>query len=109
MVDESIERSVKTYLIKLEEAGCKECIAVVFGSQISGNADSWSDIDLLVVSPMFDREIKRSDINLLWRIAAETDSRIEPVPVGALQYATDDGNAIIEIARRSGHIIKPAA
>jgi len=109
MVDGSIERSVKNYLKKLEEAGYGECYAVVYGSQTTGSADTWSDIDLLVVSPLFDREIKRSDVNMLWRIAAETDSRIEPVPVGKIQYATDDGNAIIEIARRSGYIIKPAA
>ncbi len=109
MVDGSVEKSVKNYLKKLEEAGYGECYAVVYGSQATGSADSWSDIDILVVSPLFDREIKRGDINTLWRIAAETDSRIEPVPVGELQYAVDDGNALIELARRGGHIIKPAA
>jgi hypothetical protein len=45
----------------------------------------------------------------LWRIAAATDSRIEPVPAGKIQFETDDENAIIEIARRTGYIINPAA
>jgi predicted nucleotidyltransferase len=77
----------------------------VFGSQVTGRADVWSDIDLLVVSPKFDGKRKRDDINLLWRIAARTDSRIEPIPVGEQQYETDDSSAIIEIARREGQRI----
>jgi len=41
----------------------------------------------------------------LWRIAARTDSRIEPIPVGERQYQEDDSSAIIEIARREGQMI----
>ena len=37
-------------------------------------------------------------MNLLWHIAARTDSRIEPIAVGERQYETDDSSAIIEIA-----------
>ena len=51
------------------------------------------------------RKRKRDDINLLWRIAARTDSRIEPIPVGEQQYETDDSSAIIETARREGQRI----
>jgi len=109
MVAESIITIVKSYLNKLEDAGFENCFAVIYGSQVTGGGDAWSDIDLLVVSPLFDRGIKREHVNMLWRIAAGTDSRIEPVPVGKLQYDTDDGNAIIEIARRHGQIISPAA
>lgn len=109
MVDESIIIIVKNYLNKLESAGFENCFAVIFGSQVSGENDVWSDIDLLIVSPVFDRGIKREYVNMLWRIAAVTDSRIEPVPVGKLQYDTDDGNAIIEIARRYGKVISTAA
>jgi hypothetical protein len=78
---------------------------VVFGSQVHGGAGPWSDIDLLVVSPRFDECRKRSDINLLWRVAARTDSRIEPIPVGQQQFLTDDSSAIIEIARHEGQLI----
>ena len=44
-------------------------------------------------------------INLLWRVAARTDSRIEPIPVGQQQYQADDTSTIIEIARREGQVI----
>lgn len=109
MVAESIETVVKQYLAKLKEAGYDDCIAVVYGSQVTGKTNQWSDIDLLVVSPAFDRKITRSDVSMLWKIAAATDSRIEPVAIGKIQYDTDDGNAIIEIARRAGYTILPAA
>jgi predicted nucleotidyltransferase len=78
---------------------------VIFGSQVSGQAHIWSDIDLLVISPQFDGERKREDVNLLWRVAARTDSRIEPIAVGQRQFAEDDSSAIIEIARREGQIV----
>lgn len=109
MVNESVIIVVKTYLNKLKEAGFEDCFAVVFGSQVTGKPDLWSDIDLFVVTSLFDHGIRRSDVNMLWRIAAATDSRIEPVPVGRAQYETDDGNAVIEIARRNGQIIMSAA
>ena len=105
MVAEPIARSIKHYLQVVSQQGIPVRYGVVFGSQVTGRADVWSDIDLLVVSPKFDGKRKRDDINLLWRIAARTDSRIEPIPVGERQYDEDDSSAIIEIARREGQRI----
>ena len=105
MVDESIALIVQKYLVNLRQQDIPVSFGVVFGSQARGEANPMSDIDLLVISPRFDGDRKRADINLLWRIAARTDSRIEPIPVGQLQFATDDTSAIIEIARREGQII----
>ena len=102
MVDESIIRVVRRYLQVLVEQDIPAPQAVVFGSQATGRAHAWSDIDLLVISPKYDSQRTREDINLLWRIAARTDSRIEPIPVGERQYQEDDSSAIIEIARRAG-------
>ncbi len=45
------------------------------------------------------------DINLLWRIAAQTDNRIEPIPCGEQQWLEDDASVIIEIARREGETV----
>jgi hypothetical protein len=59
-------------------------------------------IDLLIVSSRYDEKYSREDINLLWRTAAHTGSRIEPVPVGLNRWETDDESTIIEVARREG-------
>jgi predicted nucleotidyltransferase len=97
------------YLRSISEQGIPVECGVIFGSQATGSVDVWSDIDLLVVSPRFDEERKREDINLLWRTAARVDSRIEPIPVGQRQYIEDDESTIIEIARRQGQVVQLAA
>ncbi|MBI3303560.1 MAG: nucleotidyltransferase domain-containing protein [Deltaproteobacteria bacterium] len=107
MVDESIVIVVRNYLQALQRSGLAVHFGVVFGSQTTGKANEWSDIDLLVVSPHFDGQRNRDDIDLLWRLAARTDSRIEPIPCGERQWQADDSSAIVEVARREGERIDP--
>jgi len=52
-----------------------------------------------------DEQRSRGDIDLLWRLAARTDNRIEPIPCGELQWFEDDTSAIIEVARREGETV----
>lgn len=106
MVDESIISVVKDYLKKVSSQGIPVRSGVLIGSQVNGNIDVWSDIDLVVVSPLFDGDYSREFVNRLWRIAARTDNRIEPIPCGEHQWMEDSGNPIIEIARTEGVEIK---
>ena len=105
MVDKSVVKGVRTYLRALQDQGLIINFGVVFGSQVREIPDSWSDIDLLVVSPRFDELRDRADIDLLWRVAVRTDNRIEPIPCGERQWREDESSAIIEIARREGQPI----
>jgi uncharacterized protein len=109
MVEEAVLKSVEHYLTSVREAGIDAECAVVFGSQTRGEAGLWSDIDVLVVAPQFDGMQDRRLVNLLWRLAARIDSRIEPVPCGSRQWREDDSNAIIEIARREGEVLVKAS
>jgi len=43
-----------------------------------------SDIDLIVVSPEFDRR-NEAQVNLLWELRAFADPRIEPIACGSRQ------------------------
>ena len=52
----------------------------LFGSQVMGEQDKWSDIDLLVVSPDFRADRQESRLALM-RIARQIDARIEPHPM----------------------------
>ncbi|MDO3378295.1 nucleotidyltransferase domain-containing protein [Geoalkalibacter halelectricus] len=108
MLAPDILMAVKSYLAALRKAGVDPEFAVVFGSQVSGRATSWSDIDVLVVAPQFDSMTDRRLINLLWRLAARVDSRIEPIPCGSRQWRENDSSAIIEVARRTGEILSAA-
>jgi uncharacterized protein len=105
MVDPSVERSIRKFLKLVSDHGVVVRFGVVFGSQITGNTDRWSDIDLLVISPQFDGQRDRSDVDLLWRLAAQIDNRIEPIPCGEIQWREDTSSAIVEIARREGQTV----
>lgn len=109
MLEQSVRKALKNYLEAVASAGITVEQAVVFGSQTQGNAGEWSDIDLIVISPQFDEMKDRTLINLLWRIAARIDSRIEPIPCGSRQWREDDSSAILEIARREGEVVLEAA
>jgi predicted nucleotidyltransferase len=107
MANESVVNGVRKYLRALQDEGIVVKFGVIFGSQLTDKTDVWSDIDLLVVSPRFDDCRSRDDINMLWRLAARTDNRIEPIPCGERQWFDDDASAIIEIARRKGEAVTP--
>ena len=109
MVDAAVVSIVQRYLRSLQTQGLVVRFGIVFGSQATGKADEWSDIDLLVVSPQFDRERNRQDTGLLWRMAARTDSRLEPIPCGERQWQEDDSSPLVEIARRQGERISFAS
>jgi predicted nucleotidyltransferase len=105
MADKRIVKSIQDYLQAVKQKGIPVKYGVLFGSYAKGQEHEWSDIDLLVVSPRYDRKWTRKDWAKLWLIAANTDVRIEPIPVGEKQYQQDDSSAIIDIARREGQII----
>ena len=105
MAEESVVASARKYLNELLKLGVPVRYGILFGSQARKDTHQWSDIDLLIVSPRYDESCTREDINLLWRTAALTDNRIEPVPVGLKRWETDDESTIIEIARREGILV----
>lgn len=105
LIDQSVVASVGRYLSALRERGIPVTFGVVFGSQATGKAHAWSDIDVLVVSPRFDHTITVKDVDALWVLAAEIDPRIEPFPCGERQWREDDKSAVVEIARREGERI----
>jgi predicted nucleotidyltransferase len=102
MVDEKIVNRIKKYLERMEQEGMAVDFSILYGSYARGQADPLSDIDLIVVSPAFDPVHRREDIRRLWRIAAEIDNRIEPVPCGKKEWEQDDWQPLLEIARREG-------
>jgi len=106
--DQDIIESVNQYEARLCAQGVPVAFVVVYGSYARGDYHKWSDIDVLVVSPVFDGEMKAEDVNTLWRTAGQTDRRIEPVACGLKQWSEDTSSAIIEIARCEGKQIRAA-
>ncbi|MBP7050611.1 MAG: nucleotidyltransferase domain-containing protein [Phycisphaerae bacterium] len=107
MADQSVIEVVRRYLRNLADQGILPRMGILFGSHASGHPHEWSDIDLLVVSSTFDGAFSREAVNCLWRVAARTDSRIEPIPCGERQWEEDTVTPIIEVARREGVQVTP--
>lgn len=107
MVDQSVIITVRNYLHALQLNGIPVDFAVLYGSYARGDATEWSDIDLLVVSPLFDADRTWLNVRRLWHTTLEADVRIEPIAVGTKQWKENDSMALIDIARCEGHIIHP--
>ena len=105
MVEDAIIESIKRYLASLPALGIHARRAVLFGSYVQGQADEYSDIDLVVIAPEFDGSREISLIKALWQATISADNRIEPIPCGEQEWETDQGRPILEIARREGVII----
>ncbi len=110
MVDSSIIAIVRRYLDTVTRAGIPVEKAVIYGSFSRGEQRKDSDIDVLVISPLFDRLKESKALDLLWRLTRHVDLRIEPVAVGVREFEEDDGSPLIGLARRDGFVVSlPAA
>jgi len=105
MVESTITSAIKRYVLALSTFGIHTNRLVLFGSFARGDADEWSDIDLVVIAPEFDGPRELTLVEKLWLATASADNRIEPIPCGELEWETDQGRPILEIARREGVII----
>ena len=106
MVANALVEIIRNYLAQVAAAGIPSPCGVLFGSFAREDANADSDIDLLVVSPVFDGAKKHELVDTLWRITWRADSRIEPIPVGSREFDADDASPLIAAARREGIVIE---
>lgn len=105
MVDRSISRIVRRYLAALADAGIHARKAILFGSFARGEGGEFSDIDVIVIAPEFDRTYGMNLVEELWRMRLRADARIEPIPCGEREWETEGGRPILDIARSEGILI----
>ena len=105
MAESEIIETIRRYLAALPSEGIHASRAVLYGSFVKDKADEWSDIDLVVIAPEFDKSHDIEMVKKLWRATLSADNRIEPIPCGEREWETDGGRPILEIARREGIVI----
>ncbi len=101
MVDPKVIKVVKDYLDELAAKGIEIKKAFIYGSHAKGTAGASSDIDLMLVSPLFDNETDKY-MSAIWLSRTRTDNRIEPIAVGEKRFIDDDITPLIEIVRHEG-------
>lgn len=107
MAQKAIVKVLQRYLQEISSQNVPIEFGVLFGSYARDAARIDSDIDILVVSVLFDNDKSLDKRLQLWRVAARLDSRIEPIACGLQQWQSDTVSTIIEIARREGPLIYP--
>jgi predicted nucleotidyltransferase len=73
-----VEKIVKNYKKALRKAGYPFSAVYLFGSYAKGDAREESDIDIAVLSDRL-RENWNKNEEILWKLGADVDLRIEPV------------------------------
>lgn len=105
MAQREIVEIIRRYIKALPKYGFHATRAVLYGSFATETAHEWSDIDLIVLAPEFDKPYDMTAVEKLWIATQDADDRIEPIPCGEKEWETDDSRPIIEIARREGIVI----
>jgi predicted nucleotidyltransferase len=82
-----VKEIIKSYLLVLEKKGIPTQKAYLFGSQAKGTAGTYSDIDLIIVSPAFTGMPRWKRWEILGDALAEI---MEPIEVMA--YTPDEIN-----------------
>ena len=101
MVKAEIESVIKKYILILNDTGLNIEHAYIYGSCARGEDSAHSDIDVMLVSDIFDTD---DDLILSrpWIYTVKVDPRIEPVAVGSRRFKNDSGSPLIEIVKREG-------
>lgn len=101
MVNTAVINVVREYLNELSQKGIYISRCFIYGSQANGCATEESDIDLMLVSPLFDDNTD-SCLPAIWLSKTRTDNRIAPLTIGEKRFLTDDVSPIIEVVRQEG-------
>jgi predicted nucleotidyltransferase len=106
MVQREVIDIIKQYIKNLNAGGIIIQFAYLYGSYARNEATPESDIDVLLVSDVFDTN---DDIILSkpWLPKFRNDFRIEPIAIGTKRFETDDVSPLIELAKHEGIRIQP--
>jgi len=105
MVESTIMTALRDYVTALGSCGIHASRLVLFGSFARGDANEFSDIDLIVIAPELEGPRDLTLVEKLWQATMSADNRIEPIPCGEQEWETDGSRPILEIARREGIVI----
>ena len=101
MSQKQVIEILKKYIHILYNEGIPIKKAFLYGSYAKDEASPESDIDVMLVSEIFEKNDDQL-IGKTWRLTTKVDSRIEPFIVGTTRFLTDDYSPLLEIVRQEG-------
>ncbi len=88
-VPDKVKKIIDKYLVALRDNNIPVNQAILFGSYAKGNYDAWSDIDLVLVSEVFEG-IRIKDRGKIRLITLNVSSDIEVLPYCPKDFNSDD-------------------
>lgn len=92
---------VRQYISNLRNDGVVISMAYLYGSYARNQATEQSDIDVLLVSDMFDTD-DDTILSIPWSPKYRKDYRIEPIAIGLQKFNTTSDSLILEVVKREG-------
>lgn len=84
-----IQKLLKKYIDALEDNNVPIRQAVLFGSHATGSSHDWSDIDIALVSDVFEG-MRFRDRNKIRKITIGISSDLSPLPYRTEDFTPDD-------------------
>ena len=88
-IPDKVKEIIDKYLVALKDNNIPVKHAILFGSYAKGNYDAWSDIDLALVSEVFEG-IRMKDRGKIRLITLNVSSDIEVLPYSPQDFNADD-------------------
>jgi predicted nucleotidyltransferase len=88
-ISEEVINKLKQFIDYIENKGIHIDSAILFGSYAKGSNTKWSDIDVALVSEMFEGN-RYKDLDKLTEACLKIDSDISPLPYRPEDFVDDD-------------------
>ncbi len=88
-VPDKVKKIIDKYLVALRDNNIPVNQAILFGSYAKGNYDAWCDIDLVLVSEVFEG-LRIKDRGKIRLITLNVSSDIEVLPYCPKDFNSDD-------------------
>lgn len=88
-IPDKINKTIHTYLRALEKNNIPVKEAVLFGSYATGKHQKWSDIDIALVSSIFEGN-RISDKDKIRAITLSVSSELEVIPFTPQDFTSDN-------------------
>ena len=101
MVKKNIITLIQRFLKRLSEEGIPVEKAFLYGSYARGEESEESDIDVMLISEIFDGNDDQT-VGKTWRISRSIDTRIEPYTVGKKRFSEDQFSPLLHLVKQEG-------
>ena len=101
MAQSEVIKILKRYCLLLNISGIPVEKAFLYGSYSRNEETPESDIDIMIVSPVFDEgdDLVKAKA---WRLTEKINLKIEPSTVGLKKFLTDDVSPLLQIVKQEG-------